>query len=77
MEKNGERKPLVSIYQHDSKILTFEIEEKTEKKPPKMPLYTQSGQKMHKKKAKDTRKTDKTYTLLTKKIQCYTEENRM
>ena len=42
-----------------------------------MPLYTQSGQEMHKKKTKDTRKTDKTYTLLTKNIQCYTEENRM
>ena len=42
-----------------------------------MPLYTQSGQEMHKKKTKDTRKTDKTYTLLTKNIQCYTEEKRM
>lgn len=42
-----------------------------------MPLYTQSGQEMHKKKAKDTQNNDKTYTLLTKNIQCYTEENRM
>ncbi|HJF91983.1 MAG TPA: hypothetical protein K8W02_06320 [Mediterranea massiliensis] len=47
MEKNEERTILSANPQHDSKIFTFEIEEKTGKKPVKQPANDPIRQKMY------------------------------
>ena len=69
-EKNGARKSLVSIYQPDSKILTFETEEKTEKKAAQNAF-------IHPIRAKNAQKEGKTYTENRQNIHAFDENHSM
>ena len=70
MEKNGERRSLVAINQLDSKILTFEIEEKTEKKAAQNAF-------IHPIRAKNAQKEGKRYTENRQNIHAFDEEHPM
>lgn len=69
-EKNRTMKDLVTINQPNSKILTFEIEEKTEKKAAQNAF-------IHPIRAKNAQKEGKTYTKNRQNIHAFDEDHPM